>query len=348
MMEGGIHYYIFSSLPFAVCLTWTVILLFGFRNNDPGKRQLNLFSAVCTVLYLCHAMFFMDGGNKWIDALWVCCSLSVYPLFWLYIRSITEPSVLKLKAYWVVIPGLFLGILSLFWDIELLIKIAFIFIVLPVCILGYRRLKLYNLGIDNFYSDTRGKSVKPMITLMALLVLTSFCSVLMNVLGREFFAHSLIVIVPSICFSSLLFCIFYFGSRLQYTAAEIIDIKSEAGDIQERPEDQLMQMISREMEQKRLFVVKNLKITDLSAILCSNKTYVSNSINNCTGKSFTEYVNGLRIEYAKSLLMDRSRGLSMSEVSEEAGFSHETSFYRNFKSFTGKTPLEWLKENPFS
>ena len=72
---------------------------------------------------------------------------------------------------------------------------------------------------------------------------------------------------------------------------------------------------------------------------------MSNSINNCTGKSFTEYVNGLRIEYAKSLLLDKSKGLTMSEISEEAGFTHETSFYRNFKSFTGKTPKEWIKEN---
>ena len=335
MMEENISYYIFSSLPFAVCLTWTVILLLGFKNNDPGKRQLNLFAAVCTVLYFCHAVFFMDGGNKLVDALWISCSLSVYPLFWLYIRSITESSSIKLKAYWLVLPGLSLGIISVFADIEALVKVVFFF----------RRLKLYNRGIDNFYSDTHGKSVRPMMELMVLLVLTSFCSGLLNALGREFFAHSLMVIVPSVCFSSLLFMIFYNGSRLQYTAVEISDAGSTETDAQESSEDQLMHMISQEMEQKRMFVLKSLKITDLSASLCTNKTYVSNSINNCTGKSFTEYVNGLRIEYAKSLLLDKSKGLTMSEISEEAGFTHETSFYRNFKSFTGKTPKEWIKEN---
>lgn len=345
MMEENISYYIFSSLPFAVCLTWTVILLLGFKNNDPGKRQLNLFAAVCTVLYFCHAVFFMDGGNKLVDALWISCSLSVYPLFWLYIRSITESSSIKLKAYWLVLPGLSLGIISVFADIEALVKLVFVFTFLPVCIFGYRRLKLYNRGIDNFYSDTHGKSVRPMMELMVLLVLTSFCSGLLNALGREFFAHSLIVIIPSICFSSLLFMIFYNGSRLQYTAVEISDAGPAEADVQESSEDQLMHMISQEMEQKRMFVLKSLKITDLSASLCTNKTYVSNSINNCTGKSFTEYVNGLRIEYAKSLLLDKSKGLTMSEISEEAGFTHETSFYRNFKSFTGKTPKEWIKEN---
>lgn len=341
-----IGYSIFSSLPFAVCLTWTVMFLLAYRNNDQGKRQLTLFAAVCTVLYFCHAVFFMDGSNKWFDTLWLCCSLSVYPLFWLYIRSITEPSPLRLQAYWVVLPAVLEGILSLFVNVKVLGQATFLIEVFSVCLLGYRRLKLYNSGVDNFYSDTQGKSLMPMMMLMGLLMMTSLCSGLVNVLGRQYFVHSLKVVVPSVSFSALLFCIFYYGSTLQYTAKEMIDTKAVAPEVRKEPEDKLMKMISREMEQKRLFAVKSLKITDLSTVLCSNKTYVSNSINKCTGKSFTEYVNGLRIEYAKSLLLDKSRNLTMTEISEEAGFTHETSFYRNFKSITGKTPMEWTKENP--
>ncbi len=69
------EYYIFSSLPFAVCLTWLIILLLNLRRNDLRKRQLALFAAVCAVLYFCHAIFFISGGSNGNDALWRTCSL---------------------------------------------------------------------------------------------------------------------------------------------------------------------------------------------------------------------------------------------------------------------------------
>lgn len=347
------EYYIFSSLPFAVCLTWLIILLLNIRHSDLRKKQLTMFAAVCTVLYFCHAIFFISGGSKGTDAIWRTCSLSVYPLFWLYIRSMTEPAPIRLRAYWVVLPAIILGVSSVFVNVFPIDKAVFFAEVIAVCVFGYLRLKSYNRTIDNFYSDIQGKSMTPMMRLIWLLVATSACSALLNSFGREFFSNSLILIVPSAAFSVLLSCIFYYGSGLQYTATEVNEDTPVHESLAQCPaqssgedDDLLMRKIYHEMETKHLFKAKSLKITDLSSLLGSNKTYVSNSINSCTGKSFTEYVNGLRIEYAKSLIEDNGRNLTMSEISDEAGFSNETSFYRNFKRITGKTPSGWSKENP--
>ena len=37
-------------------------------------------------------------------------------------------------------------------------------------------------------------------------------------------------------------------------------------------------------------------------------------------------------------------GMPLSAVATESGFSSESTFFRNFKALTGKTPLQWLSE----
>lgn len=44
-----------------------------------------------------------------------------------------------------------------------------------------------------------------------------------------------------------------------------------------------------------------------------------------------------------ALMQDRP-GMPLSAVATESGFSSESTFFRNFKALTGKTPLQWLSE----
>ena len=80
------------------------------------------------------------------------------------------------------------------------------------------------------------------------------------------------------------------------------------------------------------------------AQLGTNTKYISSCINSEAGCPFNEYVNGYRIRYAQQLLRERP-GRRLSDVADAAGFSGESSFYRNFKAVTGLTPAEWLAEN---
>ena len=80
---------------------------------------------------------------------------------------------------------------------------------------------------------------------------------------------------------------------------------------------------------------------DLTRVVSSNSRYVSDSINAVAGCSFIDYVNNYRIRYAQRLLYEKP-DMSLSEISEESGFSSEVTFYRNFKARTGQTPGEWL------
>ena len=77
----------------------------------------------------------------------------------------------------------------------------------------------------------------------------------------------------------------------------------------------------------------------------SNRTYVSQWFNRECGQTFSDYINTWRIEEAKSLLLAAEAAPSLSEIAEEAGFSSESAFFRNFYARTGLSPLAWLKEH---
>lgn len=60
-----------------------------------------------------------------------------------------------------------------------------------------------------------------------------------------------------------------------------------------------------------------------------------------TGLSFVEYINNIRINYAKRLLKDSN--YSISYICYESGFHSMASFSRNFKNILGITPSQFRK-----
>lgn len=106
-------------------------------------------------------------------------------------------------------------------------------------------------------------------------------------------------------------------------------------------EDVTMAKIVALMEERMLYRQKGLSIADVARALGTNTRYVSTCLNDRWGGSFTDFINGYRVRYAQQLLQGEPRA-HLSEIAEEAGFSSESSFFRNFKTITGMTPSQWL------
>jgi AraC-like DNA-binding protein len=101
----------------------------------------------------------------------------------------------------------------------------------------------------------------------------------------------------------------------------------------------LMNRICELMENEKPFLNSNLKITDVAAMLHTNRTYVSNCINNQRNCTFMQFINTYRVAYAQKLMKETDK--KMPEIWLTSGFANETSFFRTFKSVTGMTPSEW-------
>ena len=103
---------------------------------------------------------------------------------------------------------------------------------------------------------------------------------------------------------------------------------------------QLMQRITELMEEKQLYKVSDLKVSDIANELTTNARYVSDCIKNSTNYSFTQYVNSYRIQHAQQIMLDMP-DQKISTIYLDSGFTNETTFFRAFKAITGMTPKDW-------
>lgn len=106
----------------------------------------------------------------------------------------------------------------------------------------------------------------------------------------------------------------------------------------------LMLRLHKVMEKKQLYLISDLKLSDVSKALDTSSRTLSDNIRKIENCSFNQYVNRFRIHHAQELLLNVP-DIKLVTVSEESGFSNETTFFRTFKLFTGMTPREWISQH---
>lgn len=94
---------------------------------------------------------------------------------------------------------------------------------------------------------------------------------------------------------------------------------------------------------KEEYVHPGLTLKDLSGVLHTNRTYLSEYIKVKYGMSFRYWITSLRVEYAKRLLAQCPR-LTVADISEKSGFLSPSHFIRLFKESTGRTPVRWRND----
>ena len=90
------------------------------------------------------------------------------------------------------------------------------------------------------------------------------------------------------------------------------------------------------------YVRPGLTIKELSDILHTNRTYLSEYIRTTYGMSFRDWISGLRMEYAKREMV-RHPDWTLDEISKASGFLSTSHFMKNFKEKEGHSPAKWRK-----
>ncbi|ADL53728.1 response regulator [Clostridium cellulovorans] len=83
----------------------------------------------------------------------------------------------------------------------------------------------------------------------------------------------------------------------------------------------------------------NISLTDVSNKLGISSAYLSHTFKSDYPKGFVEYLNLVRVQYAKFLI--NSGEYTLKEIVGEAGFSSYNYFFKIFKSITGVTPTQF-------
>ncbi len=133
------------------------------------------------------------------------------------------------------------------------------------------------------------------------------------------------------------------GSMQNHTIVELtLDEKKEIHQPINTSIELLKTRLIECFEKDKIYQKKDLKITDISILLNTNRTYISNVINQEFNVSFSDFVNQYRINEAKKILkLESTSKYTLEYVAEKVGFASSHSFIRVFKKLEGKTPIAY-------
>lgn len=103
------------------------------------------------------------------------------------------------------------------------------------------------------------------------------------------------------------------------------------------------QVITRALRYINKNYKEKITLRDIEDNLHINASYFSTLFKQEMGVTFTDYVNSLKVQYARSLL--ENTNLSIIDVSLSAGFDDQSYFTKVFKKITGLTPRAWKAQN---
>ena len=362
--------------PTFVTFLWAVVLFLENGSKNPAKHLLGYFMLAATLVYFSHVVYFTRHYHfyLYIDPIYSFASLSVYPLFYWYIKLLTAEPYYDFKNLAHLIPALLISLLSAFiyflmdapeqfirvvlfrdesfiggyprlWNVQknilFLSRIVFFIQVVSYLLLGMRKIEKYRKLVSNFYSNLEGRDMEWVKWLILIFSTTALVSTASNFLGRCYFLkESSVLLFPALAFAIFLFIIGYLGIKQIYTVKEFVkdEIDSDLNVNISAFKPLKKQLVSL-FEEEKIYIRSDLRIDQVGQILNSNRTYVSKLINEEFNCSFTDFVNSYRIEEAKKLLTSQQPKLHTLEyIAEASGFTSAGSLIRIFKQYEATTP----------
>lgn len=106
----------------------------------------------------------------------------------------------------------------------------------------------------------------------------------------------------------------------------------------------LFQNLEHYMTDQGIYRDKLLTKEKVADLLGTNRTYLSQVINEQTGQTFTQYVNRYRLDEAIRLLGDPQADITLKGIASDVGFSSMTTFYKVFQTNVGMSPKEYREK----
>ena len=364
--------------PIFVTLFWSLIFFIQVGRTDKSKINLGILMLMAFVLYISHAIFFNNYYKiySYIECIYIFSMLSLYPIYYLYLVSLsTNKIVFKHLIHF--FPALIFSVAIFILTMistpeergiyvkEILIDknlkelnlstlvgikgLTFFFsrIVLIIQIVYYLTkgvfvAKKHNRQIANYYSNMEGITLNWVKSLNITFLFIALSSITFAIIGRGYFTqHEAFLLIPSVLFTTFLFIIGFNGNHQIQVSAEFRNNEQilDAAEIKNGQPDGLKNQLVQLFEADKIYKNSDLRITLVSEILKTNRTYISKLINAEFKKNFNEFVNEYRIEEAKKLLLDKSHNLYTIEyIAEKSGFGSVNSFTRVFKEIVGMPP----------
>lgn len=217
--------------------------------------------------------------------------------------------------------------------------------------------------IELFFFKDRASSPINMISCLIFIILT-IC-VIRIILGRVFLLnHQGLSATLSLILALLLLLTMYIGLNYENTKVKLSDLKTpdekakretdkfldidsdteQPKDFSTVTKDKLKERFASYITEEKPYLNPVLTIEDVATALNSNRTYISALVKDSFESNFRAYINGLRIEEAKKLLLERPDDI-LSSIALDSGFASDSQLVKKFSEMEGMSPRAWLKSN---
>lgn len=142
----------------------------------------------------------------------------------------------------------------------------------------------------------------------------------------------------------LIWYFLYYHSANHQRVKEMPDLLSQLTERTISTQDKypFVERLTQILMNEKAYLIPSLSISELANQIGTNRTYLSDYLNNSLSTNFYDYINTFRIDAACSLLKETN--LSLEQISEKSGFNSLSTFRRCFVKQVGCTPNQFRKK----
>ena len=106
---------------------------------------------------------------------------------------------------------------------------------------------------------------------------------------------------------------------------------------------EMLNAIESKMNEEKYYLNENFSSQDVLVHFEITRNKLDELLTHIKGLSFADWLNTLRIEYAKNLLLTHNK-YTIDAISSMSGYSSRSAFYAAFKKVTNITPTEFIRQ----
>lgn len=231
---------------------------------------------------------------------------------------------------------------SVSYYLDLFIRIqVFVYIILSFYVLWSvkRRLKECYSSI----SQTNLSWIQFIVIGYALCYIITLPQIIIeDIMGQNIYLRNITRILPYFIFFNIIFFKTWLNSELFAGIEE--KGKYKTSKLTKDEALRYIEMINKYMTVNKSFLNPEFTLNQLSEDTKISYKILSQIINEYFNQNFYDYINSLRIEESKKMLLDPSNKKTVLEILYEVGFNTKSVFNVAFKKTTGLTPTEYRKK----
>ena len=367
--------------PVFVSLFWVITLVGSSKNQSVPRKYLGIFMLFPFACFITHFLYFapLHGIYIYADYIYQYTGSLMLPLYYIYFRLLTVDQKFSIKAHarYLAIPTLiatvycigailtptnefrtwlfdeyaypnspYIQFLELMRNLQ---RLQFLIFAVLIVIGNFILFKKYGSRAEQFYSDINDGKYYNAKMLNYSIIIISGVTFIAVAIGRGLLMSkdTVIIIVWSII-TIMIYLMGYMGFKQKpinptYILDNQENILSQDETTLIDSQKRILQNILVQFDERKIYLNSQLNIMDVVRTVGTNRTYISNIINQQFNQNFCNFVNSYRVNELKQILVENP-DFTIDMLSEKCGFGSAISLKRAVHSRTGKSLNEWKKQ----